>query len=539
METPLNASARPAGALLSASTFEIPPFQREYSWENDEISDFWNDLRNALGDQWYFLGLIILTDSKGRKQVVDGQQRLLTLTLFAAALYHEAVKHGRKALAEKIQSDFLRSIDYATDETRPRVILSDNADNVTFQMILDAGSVQAVGEVDLDSISQKLGSAFKFLRDKLREDLAVDPFKKLGLWTDFITNNLYFAVFLHPDTSSAYRVFEVINTRGRELTTADLLKNFVLSQTRPDERDGRYRQWQAISRQFSVNGGASSFVQYIRHVVTVQSGHILPKDLFDFLAQRRHHGDRVAPTPDQLMDLLEGNLPLYMQMIDPTLAGPAEPEALRIFSALNSLGVISVRPILLAMAGLPNSLEGMRYVLRLVVRRIVVANLGTGNVERRFGEAAKHVRESGNWGVIEDDLRDLNPLKQEFVDQLAKRSYNKGVLAFVRKSVLANTDTPDTGGVLHFIMPRTTPPWIEFSDEDASFWGSTIGNTFLSGLDRRVVGSNDWLGFKENMLPTGILGEWIKQLNEIEEWNVVSLEHLGRQLAEVAGNVWY
>ena len=231
MHTPLNASATTAGSLLSSSTFEVPPYQREYSWLEDEVSEFWNDLHNALGDDSYFLGLVILTDEGKRKQVVDGQQRILTLTLLAAALYHEALDGGRKALAERIQADFLRSIDYETDETLPRVILSDKSDNETFQTILSSGKGNKIQNHEGDdSLSARMQESFHYLQNKLRDDLAQDPFKRLGVWTDFITNRLYFAVFIHPDSAAAYRVFEVINTRGRELTTADLLKNYILSE---------------------------------------------------------------------------------------------------------------------------------------------------------------------------------------------------------------------------------------------------------------------------------------------------------------------
>lgn len=130
VQTPLNASASTAGALLSNATFEIPPFQREYSWGADEVSDFWTDLSNNLESDTYFLGLVILTDSGSRKQVVDGQQRLITLTLLANAIYHEASSRGRQALADRIKADFLSAIDYESDDTTPRVKLSDENDNI-------------------------------------------------------------------------------------------------------------------------------------------------------------------------------------------------------------------------------------------------------------------------------------------------------------------------------------------------------------------------------------------------------------------------
>jgi len=537
MHTPLNASATTAGALISNSTFEVPPYQREYSWESDEVSEFWEDLKNALFEESYFLGLVILTDEGKRKQVVDGQQRIITLSLLAAALYHNALSSGRNALAERIQSDFLRSIDYETDQTHPRVMLSDQIDNDTFQSILSKGEViKLQHNEDENSISAHVQQSFNLIQKKLYDDLAPDRFKRLGIWTDFITNRLYFAVFIHPDPAAAYRVFEVINTRGRELTTADLLKNFIISQTSPDRRDERYKEWQTISKSFSQHG-ASQFVQYIRHVVTVEAGHILPKDLFDFLAQRGA-GNKTPPTPNELMQLLAYRLPLYMQMVDPSFGGPAEPEALRIFAALNSLGVISVRPILLAISETANSLEGMRFILKLVVRRIVVGNLGTGTVERRFGEAAKKVYDSKEWQSLEIELADLNPSQVEFVDKVSKRSFNKGILAFLRSSIISNTITPDSPGNLHFIMPRQQV-WNGISEEDARFWSATIANTFLSTLERRPKEADSWNGFKEYILNHPVQNELGVKLRNFIDWNADAMEEISHELAEAAGNVWY
>jgi len=516
--------------------FEVPQFQREYSWARDEVADFWNDLQGSLEADSYFLGLVILTDRPERKFVVDGQQRLITLTLLAAAIYFEARKN-RKALAERVQADFIRSIDYDTDKTNPRLILSDESDNLTFQTIIDTGEPPSGFYVDDDSVSRHMVDSYDFLREQLRKDLKSDPFKRLGKWADFLTNRLYFAVFIHPDASSAYQVYEVINTRGKELTTADLLKNYVLSQTADSGRAALYKQWKEIARQFSDDG--ASFVQYIRHAVTVESGHILPKDLFGFLAGRVKHFDRKPPSPPQLMKLLERHLPLYRQMMDPTLPGPARPEALGIFSALNSLGVIAVRPILLAAATGSDPLSGMRYVLRLVVRRIVVGSLGTGNIERRFGEAARSVFESGSWKTLRRDLSDLIPEKDDFVDRVCKRSFKKGVLVFLRRSIIAKSITPDEEGTLHFVWTPQFSSWRGMSEEDGSYWGATVGNTFLSTLHKRPSDADTWAGFKRSMLPSAINGEWSGRLEKIKEWDASAVETVGSSLAETAGEIWY
>ena len=539
MDTPLNASANSAGAVFSNNMFEIPRFQREYSWGDDQIDDFWTDLKHSLDLDSYFLGLMIFTkppeNAEGRKQVVDGQQRIITISLLANALYHEALARDRKALAERIQAGFLRSIDYDSDEQLPRVKLSDVADDTTFQALLTTGEAPDVHTSD-KSVSARMVTTYDFLVRKVREDLRPDPFKRLGRWTEFLTHRLYLAIFVHPNSDSAYQVYEVINTRGKDLTTADLLKNYILSQAGMQQLQ-RYDQWQRIAKQFATDGG-NNLVQYIRHVVTVQSGYLLAKDLFGFLAGRKTLGDRSPPRPNYLMELLEENLPLYLQMIDPTSGGPADSEALGVFSALNSLGVLTVRPILLACSKTDDPQSGMEYILRLVVRRIVVGNLGTGNVERKFGEAAKAIHQQRDWRAMIEGLQDLNPTREEFISQLKRRSFNKQVLHFIRRSIVQNSITPNADSFLHFIWVRN-PVFIGLAEDEGSFWASTIGNTFLSKVEKRPKMVIGWGSFKDGMLPTAADGEWTNQLHHVEYWDAATIEKLGADLAAEAGRIWY
>lgn len=550
METPLNASATSAGALFSSTTFLVPPYQREYAWSDDEVSDFWDDLRGGLGEGSYFLGLVILTEEETRKHVVDGQQRILTLTLLAAAMNHEALRIGRRALADRLKSDFLMAIDYDTDEVNPRVVLSDTRDDATLQALVATGSATPDTAADQrDGISDKLADSYSFLLEALRKDLTADPFKRLGMWAEYLTKRVYLAVFVHPDPSAAYRVFEAINTRGRDLTTADLLKNYVISQTAARQQDARYRDWQTISRPLS-QAGTGALVQYIRHVITVHAGHVLPRELFTYIAERgRSTGDRDSsrerrrrprpPSVDELMGTLSDNLPLYMQMVDPTLDGPAEPEWLGVFSALNDLNVISVRPLLLAVSATSEAADGMKAVLRLVVRRIVVGNLGTGNVERRLGDAARQVRDEGAWQAALDGFRDLNPDRLEFVRRLCERSYNKGTLTFLRRAQVQRTVTPDSDGILHMIRPRQATDWTGFRTDDFAFWGSTVGNTLLTSTDRRPKGAGTWDGFKQNLLPLAVDGEDVEALSEYAEWTTSEVTARGLTIAERSAEIWF
>ncbi|WP_280181427.1 DUF262 domain-containing protein [Nocardia farcinica] len=547
MSAPLNASATTVGALLSSSTFEVPAYQREYAWEKAQVTEFWSDLSGAIGKGPYFLGLLVFTGTDKRKQVVDGQQRLLTITLLAAALRHTALQIGRKALADQIHSTLLRSMDYSTDEMVPRIVLTDRSANDTLQAIVDKNAIELESNSQ-GSSSERLSAAYRILQEELLKAGNEDTFRRLGSWAEFINEHLYVAIFEHPDEAAAYSVFEVVNTRGRQLTTADLLKNYVLRHTPLQERDAQYDRWTKLTKRFEAFGG-HNFVQYIQHVINLNAGYVLPKDLYNYIARRGSYSSNHLSTESDkeaevevLMTTLEEHLGLYIQLLDPTSDGPADPEALGVFAALNELGVSAVRPLMLAIASTDgDAVTGMKETLRIIVRKIVVGNLGANSAERKFAEAAKTVHKTKSWRQGISSLRDMNHAREEFVGQLTNRSLNRGVLTFIRRSIICQSITPDPIGTLQYLRPRQSNDnsWPGFSDEEQSFWGSTLGNTILCTLDRRPRGASTWEGVKAHLLPKAVQGEFKDPLQTISAWTPKSVRQVGSDLAKKAADVWY
>lgn len=496
-------------------------------------------MSHALSRGPYFLGLIIVTGEEKRKQVVDGQQRLLTITLLAAALRHEAIAVGRRALADRIYSTLLRSMDYATDAIIRRIALTDIRADKTLQAIIEDDEPD-ISPMASGSSSERMWEAYQYLRKELHGDGRDDIFRWLGTWAEFINEQLYVAVFEHPDEASAYSVFEVVNTRGRQLTTADLLKNYILRNTASERREERYSRWHEMAEQFESLGG-QTFVQYIRHVVNLDAGYILPKELYNYIARRGDYKDATPISVDELMTELQAQLPLYLQLIDPTQDGPADPDALGIFVALNELGVTAVRPLILAINATSDATPGMLRALQLIVKRMIVGNLGAGSVERKFAEAAHVVRKTASWQSGIDTLRDMDHRRDEFVAQLARRSYNRGVLTFVRRSVVCRSMTPRSVGTLQYIRPRQVSGsgWQDFSDEDATFWVSTLGNVVLADVDRRPRGANTWAGVREHLLPVAVDGEATDVLERYDRWTPETVAAVGTEIAEAAADVWY
>lgn len=541
MSAPLFVTAYQAGALISNYRFNIPPFQREYSWTSDEVDDFWDDLKSGIETNGYFLGLIILTEKDGVMSVVDGQQRLVTLVLLAKVLQDKAIKLNRDRLAELIESTFLRFTDYATDDKNFRVSFADEDDNNTFQRILEKGimSTHSSSKLEKDNSSHQMLDGYRNLANSIEEYLGDDEnaFKLLGKLTEFIKDKLYFAVFVHHNESSAYRVFEVINTRGLDLTIADLLKNYVLREASSEDREKQYYEWQRISKEMQ----GSTFVQYIKHVISLKCGHIPGTDLYDFISREKLI-KKSPPTTTEFLSLLGSNLDIYRQIDDPQVPGPIEGEALGVFSAFNALEVVTVRPVLLALCKIDDPShrdEGMKHFLRLVVRRMVVGSIGAGKVEREFGDVAKAIAENKEWSSIDQYLTDFDHSKETFVDQLSTRTFrNKKMLAFIRQSILQETITPKKVGQLSWIWPGNCE-WENLTEEN-SYWAFTIGNSILINSSSKSSGSvKNWKVFRDNYLNISIEEKTSDKLRKYKKWNSKNIAEAGRVAAEMAANIWY
>ncbi|OBC03466.1 hypothetical protein A5784_14765 [Mycobacterium sp. 852013-50091_SCH5140682] len=519
----LAASSSSAGDLFSSSTFTIPMYQREYAWSSSQYEALWDDLRSSLTDQSYFLGLIILTRTDRKKEVVDGQQRLITISILSAALRDESHDRRRSALASQIHTTFLFALDYQTEIERPRIEFSDQGDGEVFEAIITSKMSS------LQPDDHQMKRAYQYFRSKLQEDIDEDAFKRLGQWVEFLRERLYFAVFVHPDPASAYTVFEVINDRGKELTPADLLKNNLIANTPDDQKRNVYERWQLLGRQFD-DGPPEGFVQYIRHVAILTRGYILPRDLYRTVA-------RTSQAPNGMVNLLpelEAHLELYLQIADPTTGGPASEVAAAVYAGFNALGVTAVRPLLLAFGH--DEDEPLLEVFRSTVKIAAVTSLGSANLERRFSEAAAKAVKGSDWKT---QLVQLVPDRDTFINDLPRRALRKQTLQLIQRSIVQKSIITLPEGHLQLIRPKVAHDWIDITDDDFGALGRTIGNTVLTSVLRRPRNSARWDETKRNLIPTVIDDHHKSYLEKHERWTSATIAAWGSRLAEEAADVWY
>ena len=220
--------------------FIVPVYQRRYLWSKDQWMDLWNDIQNIEVGEDHFLGSIVVINPQhnieiNQFEVVDGQQRLTTLSLLIAALRDSLFQSGgeqEESIAEALHG-YLHCSTMLT-KNLPKLIPG-KLDRNDFEAIVDR---KIKGMTD-----SNMYSAYHFFKGHFSEQCDLVELAKTIIGSLKV---VLIQVMSHKD---AFRLFETLNDRGLSLSAADLIKNYILSKaarTSEDELDDIVETWDEI-----------------------------------------------------------------------------------------------------------------------------------------------------------------------------------------------------------------------------------------------------------------------------------------------------
>lgn len=201
--------------------YEIPDFQRPFSWERGQFEDLIDDLTSADGTKEYFLGTIVYYREDGVRMVVDGQQRLTSLMILLACLRDRIEDEKTKS---DLQNLIIQPEDKVRDiSERDRLVVRDH--DMFHKMIgVKDGTKIAFDSRDFDEPS----SRYIIARDVFAERLDKLDQNTLTKLMKFVSNKCLM-IYLEADTfEEAFKLFEIVNDRGKQLRRIDLLKSYNL-----------------------------------------------------------------------------------------------------------------------------------------------------------------------------------------------------------------------------------------------------------------------------------------------------------------------
>lgn len=225
----LRGNAKNLRALLGSAKFAIDYYQREYRWETKQVAELIEDLAQKFRDSHdpshdrgaveqyghYFLGSIIVSEKDGRKFVIDGQQRLTTLTLLLIHIYRQLDDDQQKAqLSDLIFSQKFGKRSFNIDVEERAACMDALFNGASFD------------DTDQPESVVNILHRYQDVRDLFPDDLANDA---LPYFSDWLIENVQLVEITAYSDADAYTIFETMNDRGLSLTATDMLKGYLLA----------------------------------------------------------------------------------------------------------------------------------------------------------------------------------------------------------------------------------------------------------------------------------------------------------------------
>lgn len=273
MATETDFSHDQLGHLLADKLLEVPRFQRAYSWEELHVEEYLNDLKKARGkDDSYFMGTAVFANPTwkgGRLQIVDGQQRLATTAVFLIAIRDLLAEYGKSQQAKEMTERYLKGYVLSEEAEVERLILSPK-DVETYNLLLEG---------DRESVNPKhpIAICYEACREHLIELAPSEgEYGNLMEVSAQLENRVQVLVAVATGLPEAYVIFETLNDRGADLTTADLLKNYLFSKAGAHMRFFE-ESWVSLESSFDK---ADDLVRFIRFEYASRHGAVTLRRLY-------------------------------------------------------------------------------------------------------------------------------------------------------------------------------------------------------------------------------------------------------------------
>ena len=552
------------GHLLGDRYIEVPPNQRAYSWTDEQVEDLFKDFSDAIRERndEYFLGTVVLTTNKdGPHAVIDGQQRLATTSIMICAIRNYFYSIGDAERGDTLHSDFLarKNRRDLTEIPHLKLMPGDNAFYERSILAKPAGGAKAEdgkgAKKALPPSQARLESALKIATRYVRQlvDQTQEPTKVLMDWIDFLEKKGKVIVVEVNDEAAAYKIFEVLNDRGLDLSVADLLKNYLFRMA--DDRVTETQQnWTSMASRWELSGAEEKELRtFIRHVWSSEHGLTREKDLYDAICKRVDNKQRAVAFADQL----NKTAPIYLALDNSSdeLWKPYGPHMRESVEALQILKAIQIRPLVLAILRHFDVAEVRKALPMLVcwtVRFMITGKLGSGSLELGYSDRAKDVS-SGNIKTskqLYDASKGFLVADADFEQAFANARVSQHYLARFYLRVLERQNgakgdgelvvNPNEDAVnLEHIMPQTRDPhWTaSVTGEQHSAFLKRLGNLAL--LDKALNGQSGNLpfadkiaAFKESKIAL------TNQISAYQTWTPAEIDTRQKALAELAVKAW-
>ncbi|WQS16221.1 DUF262 and DUF1524 domain-containing protein [Helicobacter pylori] len=535
--------------------FVIPIYQRVYSWGKEHCKQLWDDIIKTGGNdqiEGHFIGSIVFehdgiyTTNYNELLIIDGQQRLTTITLLFIALrdyLNDEDEFLEKFSPQKIQNRYLTNSDEKGDK-KFKLILSE-PDRDTLLSLIDENRRKP------SEPSLKIVENFKLFEEWIRKNT-----NKLETIFKGLDKLMVVEISLERGKDNPQLIFESMNSTGKDLTQTDLIRNYILMGLDPEKQEIFYKKyWRAMEEDFKQN--ETLFNQFVRHYLTIKTREI-PNINKVYEAFKRYQQEWGIETEALLQDL-QKYCGFFCQIV---FKKEADKDLNKALSFLVDLEMDVIYPLLLELYS--DYIDGVLskqdfipiiYLTESYICRRAVCGLGTNGLNKIFASFTKKINKDQYLESIKAHFLSLETTKGKFpkdsefkklfitIDfyHFQKREY------FLERLEDFNTKEPVNTKecTIEHIMPQIlTEEWERDLGENFQAihdkYLHTIGNLTLTGYNEKY--SNNSFqekrdmekGFKDSPLR---LNQGLRNLKS-KSFGEKEIEKRANDLADLALKIW-
>ncbi|MGB2740712.1 MAG: DUF262 domain-containing HNH endonuclease family protein [Cognaticolwellia sp.] len=552
----LNAETDTFGGIIKGDNkFKVPLYQRDYSWNKTHWNDLWLDIdANRQNDSKHYMGSVVLV-SRHKKQydIIDGQQRLTTLTILVLAV------------VDTLKDLVKREIDIENNEKRIDLLITDfigkkslsslnyenkielNESNNPFFSTYLTNFRKPINIKSAIKSNKLLFECFNYYKELIKEEVFKnDDVSSLISFVEYISDSLLFIQITATDDLSAYLIFETLNDRGLDLSVTDLLKNYLFSIVDESDKSHVKNIWDVTINHVSYSG----FPKFLRHYWMMQNGLIQEKELFKTVK-------RYINTPKTAFELLNSMSEVsevYAALSDANhQLWEGDEKVKKHIRELNLFNVTQCYPLLInAYLYLDHDdwIGTLRICSVISFRYMLISGLNPNALESKYNDACKAI----NAGTVKSAREIFNLLQPLYVnDEDFERNFYSKSIRTKRSAKLARyivysienhlSDHVldfefDNGSLEHVLPENPSEEWSnDFPTDIEESFIYRLGNfTLLEPDKNRIIGNKDF-DTKSEVYKTSRY-ELTKRFG-YQKWNQDNLNARQKYLAKQAKAIWH
>jgi len=543
--------------------YKIPQFQRDYSWSKENWEDLWNDFLSAeeTKNPHYMGSIVLQNDDKNKDDnfiVVDGQQRLTTMTIYAIAtisVLEELIKknidkeNNQQRILE-IERSFIGKKTISTLFYETKLTLNKN-NNLYFQDFI-VKRRDPISYAKLKDSEKALYDCYYYFKKEISEKFLENGEKMTDFLENIVAKKMIFIRIIVDNEIEAYTIFETLNARGVELTTTDLLKNYLFLTCAKDTPESQMNILEEKWNNLVHKIGLEEFPKFLRYYINSKQKLIRKENLFKSLKN-----DVTSPHDAiNLLYELEKKEILYNALKTPYdnfWNNHANKDLIiKSLSELKLFGATQQIPLLFAIYDNLIDLfpKALQEIANLVFRYNVICKKNPNELEIVYNNISQKIykRETIEKKQIHQDLKKIytedGEFKQNFSNiEISSGGKNKKLIKYILTKIenqISNTDgdwNDATSTIEHVLPEKFNQEWNDIFTQNANKFIFRLGNYTLleSELNRKC--SNENYVFKKDLYKKSKY----KLANTHcfkDVWDVGAISEYQKKLSDFASSIW-